>query len=499
MAGVCTNLQPNEDGDYEDPISYEVVPPGLLVHLPLGNATYCYDALVLLRYIDNEDQNGRPARLPDNYNLLTPLGVDEIRRTARAYFPQRYQVVSGRVNFPSFATEEQALEFTSKRPGRQFDIFQYASPDNPEDNDLLYPEGIEPTQFEPLQGQYFDVEAMERRASENRQADLNAANQRRLEEERAERAERAGREEQKEQKEQKEEPRPWIRMGEMEADLRRAQHLLVEDAVQRIHEESQRRIEERRLAQEEQRRQEEIGLRREGEIEVGDQITYEVRPGSWRCTDKESFYSSRGYRQRNPEGGQDVDRPANYCPIDVINQLRAEGHEVEDPRDFGIGETFDVDGERVSLFRETGHPGCSNDGRDDLGDMCRPDLITRLASRGPRRFIARTGDEIRYTYRPDEDKFYCTNLDQNGDEYECDDLIYDEMTWREEKPYIYRRRTQHSPIECISREERDQAVRDRTLFPWRECSEEQRVVLREEEFFRDLESGRIDEEVDELQ
>jgi hypothetical protein len=173
MAHRCTNLQTNADGEYEDPISLDVIPANRLVHLPRAGLTFCYDALELLRHLRNQTSQRRPPTLPDNQILLLPAGIEEVRRVARLSFPQRYQVVGERGPLPSFDSRQATNDYVQSRPNLGLSVYSYNDPgDDPILEDLLYPEGFQSTSMEPLAGPYFNEDAMARRAVDNRREEV---------------------------------------------------------------------------------------------------------------------------------------------------------------------------------------------------------------------------------------------------------------------------------------------------------------------------------------
>lgn len=205
---ICTNLNTDENGDYIDVITLETIPAERLVHLPYRNVVFCYDAVALLRYVQNERDHDRAARLPDNFMLLTEAGIEEIRRVARLSFEQTYLVVRTGDTYTAnniiaqLYDEEDAEDYIEEHPGTSYISFPNIGGSNyeseneeeeeeneEEDNDLddknededeeygadldlvhlLYPNGIDQTSINPIPGPYFDEEGMRIRQTRQRE------------------------------------------------------------------------------------------------------------------------------------------------------------------------------------------------------------------------------------------------------------------------------------------------------------------------------------------
>ena len=417
----CTNIIPNEDGEYEDPISLSAIPPNRLVHLASGQLQFCYDALELLRYIRVEQNARRQPTLPDNRIILLPVGVEEVRRVARLSYPQRYQMEKDGRQIASFNTQEEAQIYINEEEDWQ-SLYYYTIADVENDpvlEDLLYPNGVEETPKGPIPGPYFDQEAMDARAVRNQQQEIRV---------------------------------PEVRNNE--------------------------------------------DLLREGEEDLGSTIAKQVRRREWRCGNKDFIYRWRSNGNGFFDHYQPV--PDGYCSSLDIARLR-ERHEVNDPREWGVGQTLEVQGEKVALDEDSGVPNCSQIGGVNLYDPCRPDLIEEIASRLPRHYLSREdAREIEYRFDRPSRQFFCRNLDDpDQEEYHCTEELRDGLGWEqvEEDPdIIYRRLTLRGSIECATKEEWHSSRRSGEPIPWVECNDDQREYLRSlpgyrGNFFHRLESG----------
>jgi hypothetical protein len=493
---VCSNLNRNDAGEYEDPITLDVIPPGRIVHLPTAQVMLCYDALELLRYIHSEQNSRRPPTLPDNRNPLTAAGVSEVQRVARLSFPQLYKVVVlPRNRELTFTTKAEAQNYIAERQGLRF--FSYADVEDPLEEDLLYPEGLEPTSSVPIPGPYIDEAAINQRVAleSARDARERANREREAREQAAREAEPAriiG-----------EEGMQLLPPAEFEAMMER------EDEELNLQENFAAR-----LARAGEEKDEEFAQPQAGEVEVGRILAREVRPGEWRCGDKEGLYRYRRERAadagEHPEWYRQSGNPNNYCPARVYNQLRAQGREINNDAEWGLGEIIDVQGEQVLLSNEFGTPSCSGGGDGRLNDPCEPYLLEEVAARAPRRYIVisneeRADHEIEYRFAREDQRFYCRDLDDpQGGSYDCTDELREEFAWHpvaEDPDVMYRRLTLRGPIECATKEQWHQARASGEPIPWQPCTEEQIVSLRQlpehrGEYFREMESGAYADEVE---
>ena len=498
-ANECTNLHRNEDGEYEDPITLEPIAPERLVHLPAGRFQYCYDAFELLRYIVSEHQARRKPTLPDTRAVLTLYGIEEVRRVARLSFPQLYKVVGlprGREQI--FAVENDARNYSNARAGSSY--FSFADVADPIVEDMLYPDGIEETPADPFPGPYIDEAAVAARSSRERREDEEA------------RARRA-----REAQEQAERP---VRVEEPEAEEGIPQgEMLIEGEEARFDFQGEfaRRMalagEELDLEEREVQAEGQADPRqpRAGEFEVGNKLAVQVRPGEWRCGPREAIYDEREMDARFPMNNPYNIKIDSYCPVAELQELRALGHEVHDPHEeWALGVTLDVDGEAVLLHEDWGTPSCSSGGDRRNNDPCRPDLIEEIAARRPRRYLRMLGEEnvgheIEYRFDRPSQSLRCKDLDNpEGEESDCTEEMRNELGWHpvaSDPDVISRRLTLRGPIDCATKQEWHAARASGQPIPWRECTEDQRVYLRQlpedqGEFFRDLESGRYADELE---
>lgn len=140
----CPNLRVDENGQIEDPISLQPIPPRRIATFETNGRNYCYDTLSLLRWWNEQDRNGvRPNTFPDTQY---PAALDDyhyIREIIRQLYPQYYVMFSDNSQDPEieFNSLRDALIFLYRNIDRDLQLYRAVRIDDPEIHDIFYDSG----------------------------------------------------------------------------------------------------------------------------------------------------------------------------------------------------------------------------------------------------------------------------------------------------------------------------------------------------------------------